>query len=360
MKPDISMVPAALAVATEEEVRALDQQDAGLDLSFMPNAGPDDPVVPDLILSVADHVFWVILKSYNSTDQIRLALYDLIALAGGQSRPGSPLLVVPHMSEFGKTLCRHAGISWLDLSGNADIRVERLRVRVEGKPNQFKRMERHTDLFAPRASRLARALLSNPGREFNQRQLVNETGLSAGTISQMVRRYEQAAFIERERDGVSRRIRLSDGDTLLDAWHEAYDFSQHNIRAGHIPARSGREGLSQITGAFTSRGVEYAATGLAAAWLLEPFASFRLVTVYVKQWPDSEVMSELSVRDDPKGANVWFVLPKDEGVFYGSGQTDGTKHVNQVQVYLDLKGQAERSEEAAGELRRRRLNWGNE
>ena len=38
MKPDISMVPVALAVVTEEEVRELDQRDAGLDLSFMPNA----------------------------------------------------------------------------------------------------------------------------------------------------------------------------------------------------------------------------------------------------------------------------------------------------------------------------------
>jgi len=42
MKPDVSMVPVALAAVTEEKVRELDQRDAGLDLSSMPNAGPDD------------------------------------------------------------------------------------------------------------------------------------------------------------------------------------------------------------------------------------------------------------------------------------------------------------------------------
>jgi hypothetical protein len=122
-------------------------------------------------------------------------------------------------------------------------------------------------------------------------------------------------------------------------------------------ARTGEELLERIAREFESREVSYAATGLAGAWLIEPFAMFRLVTLYVQAWPPADLLETLRFDDGPRGANVWLVRPRDEGVFYGGGVRDGIRHVSAVQVYLDLKAQPERSEEAAGQLRSKHLVW---
>ena len=49
--------------------------------------------------------------------------------------------------------------------------------------------------------------------------------------------------------------------------------------------------------------------------------------------------------------------PVDDAVFEGSSVVDGVPCVHPIQVYLDLKAQPERSQEAADELKRRLLTW---
>ncbi|MEI6502526.1 MAG: winged helix-turn-helix transcriptional regulator, partial [Armatimonadota bacterium] len=228
----------------------------------------------------------------------------------------------------------------------------------EGQPNRYKSPGRPANLFAPASSRMARALLLWPNRWFSQAELAKEIGLAPGSLSRLLPRYEEAGFIERRPDGGRILLKTQNPDLLLDAWHDTYDFSIHDIHRGHIPARSGTELLKQLAAGFDQAGVGYATTGLAAAWLLEPFASFRLVTVYLSQWPPRELLDELMFREEAKGANVWLVLPRDEGVYYGAQMTDGIRHVSAVQTYLDLKAQPERSDDAAEELRRTHLKWG--
>jgi hypothetical protein len=131
----------------------------------------------------------------------------------------------------------------------------------------------------------------------------------------------------------------------------------HQLEPGHVPARSGLELLQRVGQELSAWGVPYAATGLGAAWLQAPFANFRLVTIYIAEWPSEDVLERLSWREDAEGANLWLVRPKDDDVFRGGGTTDGIPHVSAVQTYLDLKAQPERSEEAAEALRAARLKW---
>ncbi len=314
----------------------------------------------DLVLRGGPRVFVVEYKAEATADLVGGAIRQLHACHKAKADDGGEvvrLVVVPFMGETGKLLCREAGISWLDLSGNADIRAQGLRVRLEGKPNQYKRRGRHKDLFAPGSSRIAHALLLHPDREYTQTTLADETALSAGTVSLVVRRYAQAGFVERTKTGRTARVRLADGDLLLDAWSEAYDFAQHELWRGHTVARTGEEALQRLARELPQHGVEYAATGLAAAWVIEPFAMFRLVTLYVSQWPSDETLRDLRLRGDVEGGNVWLVRPRDEGVFLGSETHRGVRHVSTVQTYLDLQNQPERSEEAAEQLRLKHLAW---
>jgi len=117
--------------------------------------------------------------------------------------------------------------------------------------------------------------------------------------------------------------------------------------------------LASLAAAFCDEGLTTAATGLAGAWLLTHFASFRLVTLYVDREPPQELLTKLGFRHGDRGANTWLVIPNDEGVFAGRDEQDGIGCAHPVQVYLDLKFHPERSSEAAQRVRERYLD-GNE
>jgi hypothetical protein len=160
-----------------------------------------------------------------------------------------------------------------------------------------------------------------------------------------------------EADGLVTRsangaVQVADAGALLDAWHEVYDFSRHQIVRGHVAARSSDEILRQVAAALARDHIEYAATGLAGAWLVNAFAGFRLVVVYVSQLPSPQVQQAMGFREESRGENVWLVVPNDEGVFHGATEREGIRCVHPVQVYLDLKDHPERSAEAAEQLRR--------
>ena len=62
-------------------------------------------------------------------------------------------------------------------------------------------------------------------------------------------------------------------------------------------------------------------------------------------------MHDLAFVEEPRGANIWFVLPDDSGVFHGATTRNGVAVVHPVQAYLDVGAQAERAPEAAEHLR---------
>ena len=130
----------------------------------------------------------------------------------------------------------------------------------------------------------------------------------------------------------------------------------HNSQ-GHIPVRTSLHGLQQIAKALEASGVTYAATGLAASWLYAPYASFRLITVYVDRLPDDEVLASFGYREVDAGANVWLVEPNDDEVFEQRKRLHDIWCASALQVYLDLQSHPERSSEAADTLRRQCLKF---
>lgn len=269
-------------------------------------------------------------------------------------RRALPVVAAPFMGEAGRKRCEAAGVAWIDLSGNARICGPGIRIVSLGQPNQFKRRGRPASVFAPKGARLARWLLMHADRAWSQRELARRTQVDEGYISRIVTRLEEERLIVRNEDG---EVRASDPNLLLDAWREAYHFDKHTIIRGHIAARSSDELLRDLGGKLRKFGVEHAATGLGAAWLLTRFAGFRLVSYYLKEEPSSLLFDRLSFREEARGANVWLIVPNDEGVFHGATAVDGIACVHPVQAFLDLGAHPERSSDAAVELRKSLLNW---
>lgn len=315
-----------------------------------PGARRDQAQEAALAMSAGDFNFLVKFKASGQAAAVALAARSLKGLAEQRKQKSVPLLVVPYMGEVGRRLCAETGVCWLDLSGNAHLVAPGLRVNIEGKPNQFKRPGRPRSLFAPKSARIARRLLLEPARAFTQRELARVSGLDEGFTSRIVRQLEAQRLVARESNGA---VRVADFGALLDAWREAYDFSRHHIVRGHVAARSGDDALRQVSAQLGRSGIEHAATGLAAAWRLEPFAGFRLVVLYVARIPSAEAREALGFQEESRGENVWLVVPNDEGVFHGAAERGGIRCVSPVQVYLDLKDHPERSAEAAEQLRQK-------
>lgn len=308
----------------------------------------------DNVIEIAGTTFVVEYKSSGSTAPISAAIEQVLEHATAIGPRAVPLVAVPFMGPVGRRRCEDAEVAWLDLSGNARIVAPGIRVLIEGQPNRFKSRGRPSSAFAPKSSRISRWLLMHVDHLVKQRDLAQATDMDEGFTSRIVSRLEEENFILRGQDG---EIRLRDPDLLLDAWRETYDFSMHQVIPGHLAARSGEEALRLLVDGLRSEGVRYAVTGLAAAWLLTKFSGFRLTTMYVADRPASEVLESLGFHEEERGANVWIVVPKDDGVFQGADERDGITCVHPVQAYLDLKDQPERAKEAAEQLRAELLKW---
>jgi len=229
----------------------------------------------DLLLRLGPHLLAVEVKTNSRAGMVAQAAENARHAASKGKVAAIPLVAVPFMGEVGRKICREHGVNYVDLSGNADINAPGLRIHVAGKPNLFVQRGRPSSVFAPKSSRLARILLAEPKRWWRQAELASQVGLGAGYVSRICGRMEEDRLVERNGE---RCVRPRDANLLLEAWQTQYDLRRHDIRQGHVAARSGEELTREVTEACKGLGFDYALTGLAAAWLLAPFAGYRLVT----------------------------------------------------------------------------------
>jgi hypothetical protein len=308
----------------------------------------------DFELSAGGRVFLVDFRRSTSAAAVAAAARRLRDQAVQRSLDVVPVLAVPYMGDVGRRVCHETGVNWMDLSGNAFIATPGLRVVVEGKRNLYLTPGRPSNLFAPKSSRVARWLLMHPEESFTQRQIARATGMTEGFVSRIASGLEEQGYLARNE---GRSIRVKDPSLLLDAWQEAYRFSQHTVHRGHVGARSGDALTRVVCDVLGDNDVEHAVTGLAAAWMYTQFAAFRVATVYVPVDPPTAVLDRLGYRDDPRGANLWLVVPNDAAVFQGAAERSGVRCAHPVQVYVDLKDHPERAAEAAALLRTEVLHW---
>ena len=308
----------------------------------------------DALIDVGRRTFAVEWRATSAAAPVAMAAEQVRESAAEVGSDVVPLVAVPFMGQVGRQQCQEAGVGWLDLSGNARISAAGIRVLVKGQPNRFKRRGRPSSVFAPKSARIARWLLLHPHHPMSQREIAQATDMDEGFTSRIVSRLEDDQLIRRLEDG---SVTVRDPDLLLDAWGEDYEFSKHRILRGHAAARSGDALLGQLSERLRMEDIPYAATGLAAAWRMTRFAAFRIVTLYLGGVPGQAVLERLGIREEEQGANVWLVLPNDQGVFHGATDWKGVRCVHPVQVYLDLLAHPERARDAAERIRQEYLNW---
>lgn len=305
-------------------------------------------VTVDSIIIIKDIVYLIECEASGSVSSVKRGIEQLNDIEV-KEKNFIKTLVVPYMHELGRKYCEEAKLSWLDLSGNANITGPGIRVIIENQPNLYKRPGRAASVFAPKSSRVARFLLYNYPDVFSQREISQQTGLGEGYVSKIVKYLEEIDLISRDAEG---RITNQDPGVLLDAWLEKYNFAKHNPIKGYVPARSGQSLMQQISDLMNRERLQYAVTGLGAAWLYTRFASFRTVTVHVKNVALRELLSELDFLESEVGFNTVLVSQDDEAIFWETEIIEGIQCVHPIQAFLDLKGQPERAQEAMPELKK--------
>lgn len=329
-------LPRVLADLLDEEPGAVALRPADADLGI------------DALIDSRDRAWAFEVKNSSSPGVVSAAAVQLQSKA---PKGSIAVLVVPFMTPAGARAADERGLNWLDLSGNAHIRERGLYVWVQGRPSQFPTRGRPSSPFAPKSSRIAHVMLLAPDRWWRQKELSEFTHLDDGHVSRIVRRLAAEELLDRN----GPEFRPRDPALLLDAWADDYRFDRHDTVTGHVTG-TGIELARELHGRLAGADIDHAFTGLPAAWALEPFARFRLNTVYVEGDPRAAA-DVVGMRRDERGANTQLVGADDHGVFLGRHDVADLPCVSAVQTYLDLLSLPERATDAARQIRDDGLLW---
>ena len=91
-----------------------------------------------------------------------------------------PLYISPRVAE----MCREQNVSYLDSVGNWWVTAPGLFVHIAGRPNR-PTVSRTVDPFSRKSSRIARALLTHPGKGWQVQQLAQQADVSLGLVSKV-------------------------------------------------------------------------------------------------------------------------------------------------------------------------------
>ncbi|MGA9193360.1 MAG: type IV toxin-antitoxin system AbiEi family antitoxin [Anaerolineales bacterium] len=255
------------------------------------------------------------------------------------------MLIAPFISTRAASICKQAGIGYVDFAGNCSIAFRNVYIRVDGQPNPFRRDRTLLSLFAPKASRVLRVLLNDrTDRAWKVKELSREASVSIGHVSNVKRLLEERELVRSREVGFS----LIDPETLLMEWSDNYSYRENRIE-DFYSLGSVDDIENELAQAAEKLEVEFALSGFSGASRLAPAVRYQRVMAYLSG-RISQIAYHTSLKSVESGANVTILEPYDEGVFYGAERFDGVSVVSPVQIYLDVKGFRGRGEEAAEAL----------
>jgi len=201
------------------------------------------------------------------------------------------------------------------------------------------------NIFAPKSSRILRVLLVDIGRDWNERELAAEAEVSVGLAHYVCNTMITSGYLVRDERN---RIVVMDPMRLLRRWASYHEYDRVNRFLDYFTFEKEIDRFLDVLAALDQ---EYALSGLAAAWLVAPYVRPIDVPLYISSEDLApKLAEELDLNPTPRGGNVKFVVPYDEGVFYGVHVARGVKIVSNVQLYVDLYNYPARGEEAASRV----------
>jgi len=299
-------------------------------------------------LAGQEHTLVVEVSSLGQPRQIRASVTRLEEIR--RELPAAAVYIGPQSAR----ILKNNNLGFVDLSGNCYLAFENVLIEKEGKRNVRPSTRPLRSLFAPRATRVVRALLVEPGRAWRLEELAKAGEVSLGHSHNVVKRLEALAWVERDD---SQRIRLSKPSDLLEAWCESYTYRVNEVTSYFAPERGTRKLMGEVARVAAGAGRRYAFTLNAGAALLA--ANLRLPAVHCYLEGDPAPLAQalgLRAAAEADGA-LHFLAPYDLGVFHGALEKGGLKVVSLPQLYADLVHYERRGPEQAEHLRREAMGY---
>lgn len=267
----------------------------------------------------------------------------------------TPLLVVAgETTASAREILQSNNVAFVDGLGNARIALPGLVYRLAGQSQ--KSTKAPPTRISGKAGRIAQTLLVHPGRQWHINELSAKTDVSPGFVHRVVARLTAENIMESEGDGPAKIRTVIDQGALLDLWaEEQHDKVERTVAYQLAP--SPQQLLGELTSALVDAGIDYAATGPAAANLVAPFVTGIPVT---DLWISDSVSPREILERTPAeavdiGHNVAFLQTRDDGPLRDRQQIDGIWITNDFRLYVDLRNNPRRGAEQADHLRRERI-----
>jgi hypothetical protein len=244
--------------------------------------------------------------------------------------PNIPVLVVaPWLSSRTRELLAGEGINYLDLTGNALVRLENpaLFIQSQGADRDPSPAPRgKARVRGPKAARLIRTLI-DVRPPYGVRDLAEAAGLAPGYVSRLLEALDDDALLERSKRG---QVESVDIAGLLRRWAESYELFSSNDAQPYLAARGAEDALGRLPDLPTMR---TAVTGSFAAVRKSPVAAPALLTVYCDD--GSAVANALDLIPADQGANVVLLRPFDPIVWERTEEEYGVRYVAPSQAAVD-------------------------
>ena len=266
-----------------------------------------------------------------------------------------PILAAPYVSDRGAAIAAEQGMGYFDLAGNARLAFGPVYIERSGNPNPHTEERALAALFAPKTSRLSRALLAYPDRVWRLQELADEVDVSIGLVAKTKLALLDDEYAQDTPEGLA----LADPDGLLDAWLTA---DRRRSKAhGFYSLDTLPVAEQRIADAAEALGARAALTAFSGAERVAPHVRYSRADVLVEADALRDVAARAGLRPVETGANVRLHAPRDDGAFYGLHYVGGLLIAHPVQLVLDLAREKGRGEEAADHLRRHVLTptWAN-
>jgi hypothetical protein len=304
-------------------------------------------------LGEQEHSLVVEVTSLGQPRQIRAAVTRLSEIR--REFPGAyPLAAAEYIGPQSARILKSNNLGYLDLSGNCYLSFENVLIEKEGKRNVRPSTRPLRSLFAPRATRVVRVLLTEPARVWRLEELAKAAEVSLGHSHNVVKRLDDLAWIERDEH---QRIHLTKPADLLESWCESYTYRDNEITSYAAAERATRKFLAEIARGAGAEGRRYAFTLNAGLSLVAPHVRLPAVHCYLEGDP-AALAASLGLRPAAEADAVLHVLtPYDPGVFYGVLEKGGLKIVSLPQLYADLLHYERRGPEQAEHLRREAMGY---
>lgn len=240
------------------------------------------------------------------------------------------MVVAPWLSGRTRELLAAEGVSYVDLTGNALLRLDSpaLFIETQGAERDPAPPPRPKPrVRGPRAGRLIRTLV-DVRPPYGVRELAQGADLAPGYVSRLLDALDDDALVERSKRGRVESVEIAG---LLRRWTESYDVFKSNGAATFLAPRGLARTVELL--ARPAVGAAAAVTGSFAATRLAPVAASRLLVIYSDNIAALAEALEMIPADT--AANVALLRPFDPVVWQLRSEQDGVRYVAPSQVAAD-------------------------